>query len=100
MNRVASILRILKTLDLTLFLSLVLTWSPRSILVRALIEVNVFSGRVDSVLKHLTETRDFDHRLRALENEVKPKLSVQEVSLMYMVLVVALTCFIHTVDPN
>lgn len=27
--------------------------------------------RVDGVLKHLTESRDFDHRLRALENEVR-----------------------------
>ena len=25
---------------------------------------------MDGVLKHLTESRDFDHRLRALENEV------------------------------
>uniref|UniRef100_A0A667X605 Histidine rich calcium binding protein n=1 Tax=Myripristis murdjan TaxID=586833 RepID=A0A667X605_9TELE len=29
------------------------------------------SAKVDSVLKHLTETRDFDHRLRALENEME-----------------------------
>uniref|UniRef100_A0A673AJU4 Transient receptor potential cation channel subfamily M member 4-like n=1 Tax=Sphaeramia orbicularis TaxID=375764 RepID=A0A673AJU4_9TELE len=28
------------------------------------------SAKVDGVVKHLTETRDLDHRLRALENEV------------------------------
>lgn len=30
-----------------------------------------FFCRVDGVIKHLTENRDFDHRLRTLENEVK-----------------------------
>lgn len=34
-------------------------------------EVNVSFFRVDGVLKHMTESRDFEHRLRALENEVK-----------------------------
>lgn len=29
------------------------------------------SVKVDSVLKHMTESRDFDHRLRALENEME-----------------------------
>ncbi|XP_022598322.1 transient receptor potential cation channel subfamily M member 4-like [Seriola dumerili] len=29
------------------------------------------SVKVDGVLKHLTESRDFDHRLRALENEME-----------------------------
>ncbi|XP_056286247.1 transient receptor potential cation channel subfamily M member 4-like [Pseudoliparis swirei] len=29
------------------------------------------SVKVDSVLKHVTESRDFDHRLRALENEME-----------------------------
>ncbi|XP_068162090.1 transient receptor potential cation channel subfamily M member 4-like [Antennarius striatus] len=29
------------------------------------------SVKVDSMLKHLTESRDFDHRLRALENEME-----------------------------
>lgn len=27
--------------------------------------------RVDGVLKHMSESRDFEHRIRALENEVK-----------------------------
>uniref|UniRef100_A0A8C2WGJ7 Transient receptor potential cation channel, subfamily M, member 4b, tandem duplicate 1 n=1 Tax=Cyclopterus lumpus TaxID=8103 RepID=A0A8C2WGJ7_CYCLU len=29
------------------------------------------SAKVDGVLKHVTESRDFDHRLRALENEME-----------------------------
>ncbi|KAI3364999.1 hypothetical protein L3Q82_001166 [Scortum barcoo] len=29
------------------------------------------SAKVDGVVKHLTESRDFDHRLRALENEME-----------------------------
>lgn len=30
---------------------------------------------MDSVLKHQTESRDFEHRLRALENEVKSQVA-------------------------
>ncbi|XP_077959776.1 transient receptor potential cation channel subfamily M member 4-like [Gasterosteus aculeatus] len=33
------------------------------------------SVKVDSVLKHMTESRDFDHRLRALENEMRENFS-------------------------
>lgn len=40
-------------------------------------EVNVSFFRVDGVLKHVTESRDFEHRLRALENEVKLKNTFQ-----------------------
>lgn len=37
------------------------------------VDVIVFFFRVDGMVKHLTESRDFDHRLRALESEVKLK---------------------------
>lgn len=42
--------------------------------------------RVDGVVKHLTETRDFDHRLRALETEVKLKSSIFSPLISYLTL--------------
>lgn len=38
------------------------------------LKANVFFSRMDGVLKHLSESRDIEHRLRALENEVKSQL--------------------------
>uniref|UniRef100_A0A672JSX3 Histidine rich calcium binding protein n=1 Tax=Salarias fasciatus TaxID=181472 RepID=A0A672JSX3_SALFA len=43
------------------------------------------SAKVDGVLKHLSESRDFDHRLRALESEVLFPLPVKLDGLLFLI---------------
>lgn len=55
-----------------------------------------FPYRVDGVMKHLIESRDFDHRLRALENEVKLHSFIAFLSLALQVFTRTRTCLMDS----